>query len=140
MEKLGSTLYELNNNILIKLLLIKYLFIHGLLYLSHCCIMEISLMISCRSDSTGTCLMATTWPDSLWMALKTLPYDLNQKAFTMLKFNTKHMYSISLKYKSGTHPSPSFSRTSNTSSGCLVRLSSLSFFSLLSCTRQQYFI
>lgn len=30
-----------------------------------------------------------------------------------------------------THPSPSFSRTSNTSSGCLVRLSSLSFFSCL---------
>lgn len=30
-----------------------------------------------------------------------------------------------------THPSPSFSRTSKTSSGCLVRLSSLSFFSCL---------
>lgn len=30
-----------------------------------------------------------------------------------------------------THPSPSFSNTSNTSSGCLVKLSSLSFFSLL---------
>lgn len=30
-----------------------------------------------------------------------------------------------------THPSPSFSRTSKTSSGCLVRLSSLSFFNFL---------
>jgi hypothetical protein len=30
-----------------------------------------------------------------------------------------------------THPSPSFSSTSKTSSGCLVKLSSLSFFSLL---------
>lgn len=30
-----------------------------------------------------------------------------------------------------THPSPSFSRTSKTSSGCLVRLSSLSFFNCL---------
>lgn len=29
-------------------------------YLSHCCIMDISFMISCRSDSTGTCLIATT--------------------------------------------------------------------------------
>lgn len=137
---MGSTLYEPNNNILIKRLLIKYLFIYGPLYLSHCCIMEISLMISCRSDSTGTCLMATTWPDSLWMALKTLPYDLNQKAFIMWIFHTKHMCSLLLKYRSGTHPSPSFSRTSNTSSGCLVRLSSLSFFSLLSWTRQKYFI
>lgn len=43
------------------------------LYLSHCCIMEISLMISCRSDSTGTCLIATIWPVSLWIALYTLP-------------------------------------------------------------------
>lgn len=33
-----------------------------------------------------------------------------------------------------TYPSPSFSRTSNTSSGCLVKLSSLSFFSLLQKT------
>lgn len=36
-----------------------------------------------------------------------------------------------------THPSPSFSRTSNTSSGCLVKLSSLSFFSLLQETRNK---
>lgn len=43
------------------------------LYLSHCCMMEISLMISCRSDSTGTCLIATIWPVSLWIALYTLP-------------------------------------------------------------------
>lgn len=42
-------------------------------YLSHCCIMEISLIISWRSDSTGTCLIATTWPDSLCIALNTLP-------------------------------------------------------------------
>lgn len=26
-----------------------------------------------RSDSTGTCLIATTWPDSLCIALNTLP-------------------------------------------------------------------
>lgn len=30
-----------------------------------------------------------------------------------------------------THPSPSFSKTSNTSSGCLVKLSSSNFFSCL---------
>lgn len=30
------------------------------IYLSHCCIMDISFIISCRSDSTGTCLIATT--------------------------------------------------------------------------------
>lgn len=45
----------------------------GHAYLSHCCIMDISFIISCRSDSTGTCLIATTWPVSLWMALNTLP-------------------------------------------------------------------
>lgn len=43
------------------------------IYLSHCCIMDISFIISCRSDSTGTCLIATTCPVSLWIALNTLP-------------------------------------------------------------------
>lgn len=37
-----------------------------------------------------------------------------------------------------THPSPSFSRTSKTSSGCLVRLSSLSFFSCLQWQKEQF--
>lgn len=34
-------------------------------HLSHCCMMEISLIISWRSDSTGTCLIATISPVSL---------------------------------------------------------------------------
>lgn len=37
-----------------------------------------------------------------------------------------------------TYPSPSFSRTSKTSSGCLVRLSSLSFFSCLDRNNKRF--
>lgn len=39
--------------------------------------------------------------------------------------------SLYWRYDCVTHPSPSFSSTSKTSSGCLVRLSSLSFFNCL---------
>ena len=38
-------------------------------YLSHCCIMLISLIMSWRSESTGTCLIASSWPDSLCIDL-----------------------------------------------------------------------
>ena len=48
-------------------------------YLSHCCMILISLMISWRSVSTGTCLIARTSPDSLCKALKTDPYALKSK-------------------------------------------------------------
>ena len=40
-----------------------YLTTYGL---THCCMMEISLMMSWRSVSTGTCLMASTWHCWWW--------------------------------------------------------------------------
>ena len=43
--------------------------------LSHCCIIDISFIISCKSLSTGTCLIATVKPVSLCRALNTLPYE-----------------------------------------------------------------
>ena len=46
------------------------------IHLSHCCIILISLMMSWRSESTGTCLMASSCPLSLWTALYTAPYAL----------------------------------------------------------------
>ena len=62
-------------------------------YLSHCCIILISLIISCKSVSTGTCLMATTWPVSLCIALNTEPYELAQKRriSDKIKYNGKSL-------------------------------------------------
>ncbi len=47
-------------------------------HLSHCCMILISLMMSWRSESTGTCLMASSCPDSLCTALNTAPYALRE--------------------------------------------------------------
>lgn len=58
-------------------------------------------MISWRSESTGTCLIASCWPDSLCMALYTAPYALTNttnKTIIMLAGYYYQYYNTLLRF------------------------------------------